>query len=290
MSGRPSGAEGLAAAATQRTALGRYPPIERANPTQPPTATPLTDHPAPAHGGEPWANHPYARALRTGRGPLFLRRLPPSDPPQGPGWWGDLLPLDVERWCAAPDAADTSVLHRCLGPVLDAGCGPGRMAVALSARGTPALGVDVSPAAVAHTRRLGGRAVQRSVFDRLPAEGRWSTALLMDGNIGMGGDPIALLARLSALVTPGGRLLAEAAAHDVDERLTVRVEDAGGRHGRPFRWARLGTTALLRAADAANWHPTDAWTVGGRPFVALHRPNPGWHEPPPTLTTRPDHR
>ncbi|MFK0290466.1 methyltransferase domain-containing protein [Streptomyces sp. NPDC090442] len=290
MSGRPGGAEGVAAAAPQHTALGRYPPVERAAPVQPPTATPRTDRPAPAPGGEPWADHPYARALRTARGPLFLRRLPPSDLPQGPGWRGDLLPLDVERWCAAPDAADTSVLRRCLGPVLDAGCGPGRMVVALSARGTPALGVDVSPTAVAHTRRCGGRAVRRSVFDRLPAEGRWSTALLMDGNIGMGGDPVALLTRLRALVTLGGRLLVEAAAHDVDERLTVRVEDARGRHGCPFPWARLGTTALLRAADAADWHPTDAWTTGGRPFVALHRPNPGRPEPHPTRTARPDHR
>jgi SAM-dependent methyltransferase len=225
---------------------------------------------AAAEPGEPWVEDPYAHALRTGRGPLYLRRMAPLA--QGTA---DLLPLDVERWCAAPDAADTDVLRRCTGPVLDVGCGPGRLVVALAARGIPALGVDVSPAAVARTRRLGGAAVRRSVFDRLPRESRWGTVLLMDGNAGIGGDPVTLLARLRDAVRPGGRLLAEAAGDDVDERLTVRVEDAHGRHGRPFSWARVGPTALLHAAAVTGWIVTGRWTAEGRPFVELHRPNAG---------------
>ncbi|MFF3905847.1 class I SAM-dependent methyltransferase [Streptomyces sp. NPDC001848] len=220
---------------------------------------------APAHQGEPWADDPYARALRLGRGPLFLRRM-------SRGADEELLPLDVERWCAAPDAADMSVLRRCTGPVLDVGCGPGRLVAALAARGLPALGVDVSPAAVARTRREGGAAVRRSVFDRLPEEGRWGTVLLMDGNVGIGGDPVALLARLRALAAPGGTLVAEAARSDVHERFTARVEDAGGRHGRSFPWARLGTSALLRASDATGWVLTGRWTAQDRTFVELRRP------------------
>jgi len=42
--------------------------------------------------------------------------------------------------------------------------------------------------------------VRRSVFDALPAEGRWHTALLADGNVGIGGDPIRLLSRLRGLI------------------------------------------------------------------------------------------
>ncbi|MFE8993620.1 class I SAM-dependent methyltransferase [Streptomyces collinus] len=221
--------------------------------------------------GEPWTDDPYGRALRAGRGRLYLRRMSPA--PEGAV---DLLPLDVERFCAAPDAADTAVLHRCAGPVLDVGCGPGRLVAALAARGVPALGVDVSPAAVTRTRRQGGAAVQRSVFDRMPGEGRWGTALLMDGNVGIGGDPAALLTRLSQLLRPGGRLLAEAAPQDVDDRLTARVEDAQGRHGRSFPWARVGVTALLHAADAAGWILTGRWTTDDRPFVELHRPYAGF--------------
>ncbi|MDX3077564.1 methyltransferase domain-containing protein [Streptomyces sp. MI02-7b] len=210
--------------------------------------------------GTAWVDDPYAHALRTGRGPLFLRR---SD-----GW---LLPLEVERWCAEPDAADVALLRRCRGPVLDIGCGPGRLVAALGGRGLPVLGVDVSPAAVARTRGAGGAVLRRSVFDRLPAEGRWRTALLADGNIGIGGDPSALLARVRELLAPDGRLLAEAAAYDVDERLTVRVEDAGGRHGGDFPWARLGTVALRRTAEAAGWAAVGEWAVGGRCFVELAR-------------------
>nr|WP_245883550.1 methyltransferase domain-containing protein [Streptomyces hyaluromycini] len=231
----------------------------------------LPAHPTlPVAPGTPWINDPYAHALRTGRGPLFLRRLSHPDRPDGFGE-EHVLPLDVERWCAPPDAADTSVLRRCTGSVLDVGCGPGRMVAALAASGVPALGVDLSGDAVKRTRRSGGAAVQRSAFDRLPGEGRWGTVLLMDGNIGIGGDPVALLRRLGELIAPGGLLLAEAAPLDVDERLTVRVEDSHGHHGRPFPWARLGTAALLNAADSAGWILTGRWTADGRPFVELRR-------------------
>ena len=215
--------------------------------------TALADEPA-----APWIDDPYQQALRTGHGPLFLRR---SD-----GW---LLPLEVERWCAEPDAADGGLLRRCRGPVLDIGCGPGRLVAALAAHGLTALGVDVSPAAVARTRGAGGSVLRRSVFDRLPAEGRWGTALLVDGNIGIGGDPHALLTRVRELVAPGGRVLAEAAPHDVDERLTVRVQDAHGRHGRDFPWARLGPAALQRTATLTGWTPVAQWTADGRTFVEL---------------------
>ncbi|MER6353455.1 methyltransferase domain-containing protein [Streptomyces sp. NPDC001634] len=230
------------------------------------------DHTMPVTPGAPWTDDPYAHALRTGRGPLFLRRLSHPGRPDGFGE-EQALPLDVERWCAPADAADTTVLRRCTGSVLDVGCGPGRLVAALAARGVPALGVDVSRAAVSRTRRSGGAAVQRSVFDRLPGEGRWGTVLLMDGNIGIDGDPVALLRRLRELAAPGGLLLAEAAPQDVDERLTVRVEDAHGHHGQPFSWARLGTTALLYAARSAGWIQTGRWTAEGRPFVELRRPH-----------------
>ncbi|MFD8893776.1 class I SAM-dependent methyltransferase [Streptomyces sp. NPDC059566] len=238
-----------------RTGSGRTEPAA----TEPAATEPAATGPAAA-SALAWQADPYADALRTGRGPLYLRRTD--------GW---LLPLDVERWCAEPDEADEGVLTRCRGPVLDIGCGPGRLVATLAARGHRALGVDVTPEAVARTTRAGGSALCRSVFDPLPAEGRWGTVLLIDGNIGIGGDPAALLRRAARLASPVGTLLVEVATADVDERVDVHVDDGRGGHGAPFRWARLGARALRAAAPDAGWTRSVSWQVAGRSFVTLRR-------------------
>ncbi|WP_123954806.1 class I SAM-dependent methyltransferase [Streptomyces showdoensis] len=217
------------------------------------TASGPRDVPAQA-----WRADPYAGALRAGRGPLFLHRAD--------GW---LLPLDVQRWCAGADAADESVLARCHGAVLDIGCGPGRLVAALAERGRRALGIDVTPAAVARTVSRGGTALCRSVFDPLPGEHRWDTALLMDGNIGIGGDPEALLDRVASLLAPGGRLLVETAPVEVDERCDVRLDDGRGGLGAPFPWARVGGTALRHHARSTGWRAVHGWQVTGRHFAEL---------------------
>ena len=143
--------------------------------------------------------------------------------------------LDVAKFSAPPDAVDKAVLDRCPGPTLDLGCGPGRLVAELAGRGVPALGVDVAPFALLLSRANGATALRRSIFDRLPGAGRWPHALLMDGNIGIGGDPGALLERLRTLIRPRvGELIVETEAEDVDVRYRVRFGFAGvGR-----RWFR----------------------------------------------------
>ncbi len=48
---------------------------------------------------------------------------------------GELL-LDVDRWNSSASAEDSWLLDRCSGPVVDLGCGPGRLLTAAS-NGTP---------------------------------------------------------------------------------------------------------------------------------------------------------
>jgi SAM-dependent methyltransferase len=186
---------------------------------------------------------------------------------------GQMLDLDVSRWLAKADTADRTVLDRCRGPVLDVGCGPGRMIAALTARGIPALGVDIAGAAVDLTRGQGQPALLRDVFGSVPGEGRWPTVLLVDGNIGIGGEPRRLLTRIAGLLAPIGRAIVETSPLDrQDALLRVRFADEDGRAiGPEFSWAQVGCIALDGYARAAGLTVVDTWQAQGRSFVQLVR-------------------
>ncbi|MDR7254684.1 SAM-dependent methyltransferase [Nocardioides sp. BE266] len=159
--------------------------------------------------------------------------------------------LPVDLWSRPADTVDLRLVALCDGPTLDIGCGPGRMTEALACAGHPALGIDVVGAAVALTRQRGVPALRRDVFQRVPGEGRWETALLADGNIGIGGDPGALLERVRHVIAPGGRVVVELAAPGVGMRDGWAVLEGTGGRSRPFRWATLGTDDVARVARRA---------------------------------------
>jgi SAM-dependent methyltransferase len=202
----------------------------------------------------------YGATLRR-RGALVLREES-----------GSARPLPLETWLGAAGAVDERVLARARGPVLDVGCGPGRHVHALARRGILAVGVDISPIAVALARRRGATVLEASIFDRLPGAGAWCTALVLDGNIGIGGRPDALLRRLAELLVAGGIVLVELDGPGVAaQRSHVRLED-GVTASEWFVWARVGADAIAAPARAAGLRVAATWHDDGRWFAALQAP------------------
>ena len=182
---------------------------------------------------------------------------------------GRVIALPSARWWAESVSEEQLVLDLVIGPVLDLGCGPGRHTVALARRGVRTLGVDSSAAAVAAARARGASVVHRSVFDPLPDEGRWGSALLLDGNVGIGGDPQRLFRRTRDLLRPGGRTLIEVEAPgQPTESLRVRAEIPGG-STEWFPWARVGVDASHDLAMASGFCLVATWCAGGRWFARL---------------------
>jgi hypothetical protein len=177
--------------------------------------------------------------------------------------------LEVDRWSAAADVVDEMVVSRCEPPVIDLGCGPGRMVRALTRSGRAALGVDISRVAVAASLAQGGPTLQRMVSEPLPAEGRWGTALLMDSNVGIGGNVTALLARCRDLVGAGGLVLCEVDPQRERHEVHDVVLRTSGVSSRPMAWSQVGAATLTRLASALDMVLAEEWVAGGRAFVAL---------------------
>lgn len=184
---------------------------------------------------------------------------------------GSRTPLHVEEWLGIRPG-DVSVVDRCRGATLDVGSGPGRLTIALAERGIPALGIDVTPYAVQLARSAGALALLRDVFDHVPGAGRWMTVLLADGNIGIGGDPVALLRRVSELLTPLGHALVEVQPPGIE----LRREDVRLRHGDQvsmwFPWAYVGMDQIAALAGSAGLALAEAWVADERWFAVLRHP------------------
>ena len=155
--------------------------------------------------------------------------------------------------------------------VLDVGCGPGRHLAALQVAGKRGLGVDLSPVAVRLARRRGAAAIPGDVFGAVPLAGHWRTALLLDGNVGIGGDPETLLRRTRELLVPGGAALVEVDPPGAPtHRTRLRIE-AGGEVSEWFRWARVGVDGIEAVAANAALPLHDVLQVGGRWVARLQR-------------------
>jgi SAM-dependent methyltransferase len=177
--------------------------------------------------------------------------------------------LPIGRWMGTPDAAEETVLARAVGPVLDIGCGVGRHVVALRGRGVRAVGVEISSVAVEIARERGAEVIEASAFEH-PTTSDWRTILLLDGNIGIGGNAVRLLRRCDALLAPGGGVLLELEPPATAPR-AQRVRLEGARAASDWiPWHFVDFQEIDRLASAAGFSVAERWQAGGRWFAHLH--------------------
>lgn len=185
---------------------------------------------------------------------------------------GRVVSLPVERWFGPIETIDLRVLDLVRGgPVLDVGCGPGRHVAALAERGVPALGIDITASALDVARGRGACVMNRSVFDRIPAAGRWASVLLLDGNVGIGGQPGVLLRRVRDLLRPGGTLIVELdppSARHAARLVHFEVEAVAGPW---FSLAVVTIDDIAALARSSGFTPARVWRDGRRWFGMLRR-------------------
>lgn len=210
----------------------------------------------PGHEGEPVVQM-YSDALRGGR--CHVVRL------------DDVTQLRMEDWQGVADESDRMLLDHCVGRTLDIGSGPGRMSEHLMLRGQHVLAIDVVEEAVLQTRARGVDARLQDVFTPVPDEGRWDTALLADGNIGIGGDPVALLRRVHELLASAGRVVVDLDPPGAGLSTEWAMLRSAFADSHPFRWAVVGVDAIESLADAARFDVTSTAQAYDRWFAVLER-------------------
>lgn len=175
--------------------------------------------------------------------------------------------------------------------ILDVGCGPGRHAIELAARGYDVTGIDVSPRFIeiaAESAR--GRGVQPALFEmdarEMPFGDEFdAVTTICQGGFGLMGDDDALiLRRMRDAAKPGGRVVATAfsaflaaqadqneSTFDVDrgvmyETMTVRDEE-GAEHSFDA-WTSVYTPRELRLlAIGCGLVPEAVWSVSPGDFA-----------------------
>ena len=173
---------------------------------------------------------------------------------------------DYDRRWAHMEAAGVSVHGEAdfvcrLGPasVLDAGCGTGRVAIELAARGFDAVGVDLDRPMLDEARR------------KAP-ELQWILGDLVDVDAGGGFDLVLLAGNLMIFLAPGteGTVIANMAGHlQPDGLLVAGFQTGGDRLAVEAYDEHCRATGLSLLARWATWDRSPF--AGGDYAVSVHR-------------------
>ncbi len=180
--------------------------------------------------------------------------------------------VPVHQWLRPASHADRRLLGHCRGATLDIGCGPGRMGAHLKQQGhsRPRAWTSWTRRSIRHGVAA-SPALRRSVFDPMPGEGSWDTVLLADGNIGIGGSPLALLRRTAELLDRGGRVVCDLATPGTGLRVHAVRLVTHRHHSEPFPWAEVGPEAIGPLAAQAGLRVLHLRQRHGRWFAVLTR-------------------
>ena len=194
---------------------------------------------------------------------------------------GVVVADNCQRWLGEAAAEDERLLDQAVGPVLDIGCGPGRHVLALARRGVDCLGIDVTPSAVDLARSRGAAVVEASIFHAVPRTGIWATGLLLDGNIGIGGDPVALLIRVASVLRPRARILLELGSPGTSGGSEVARVEHDTFRGPWFGWTIVEAAGIEMITAEAGLKLDRLWSAGGRWFARIDTPGQGFSALPP---------
>ena len=167
-------------------------------------------------------------------------------------------------------AAAIGLAGRSDGHWLDLGCGPGRHAVALAARGIRVTGIDASDFLLERARARAEAAgvaiewIEADLYAPLPVSGV-DVAISMYTTLGYGtrDDDRRLLAEVRRALNPGGCLILELAGKETvaaaDEPTRCVVGDDDGllfqRHWPIDDWTRMANHwVLVEGERATHWH------------------------------------
>lgn len=118
-----------------------------------------------------------------------------------------------EVYFGDPTGVQREIAHRARGRILDVGCGAGRYALYLQARGHDVVGIDASPLAVEVCRQRGLEQAHALTLEQVgPSLGLFDTVLMLGNNFGLFGNRASarrLLKRLRRTVGIGGQIIAE---------------------------------------------------------------------------------
>ena len=193
---------------------------------------------------------------------------------------GATIQLEVDRWFSDVDEIERELLVRLAEPVLDVGCGPGRIVAELARSGRD--GARGRPRARGGRSRPGGVAGQHcsarcSPRCRANADGRRS--VLLDGNIGIGGDAGPAPATRGRVAHPRRYCAHRGRPTGLGLHRTSEVRVERGDSTGP--WFRVG-------AGRCRWHSQPARARRARPRSPSSRMATRWFVTRGTTMIRPE--